>query len=359
MSDPLRTDLRARPTRSPASSATRASSSCCCRDSTTISPARTNPPSTCGRACCFSTGSRSGARLHRARARRPGRAPAGVRGTAAPGRRRLRSRRDDERAIPADAAASAGRLARSGALVSRAPRPPRAPVTGAIGDRSPCPSRAVAPAPRGDTRPQPPASRWRHLCRDGHGRVGAFRWRPGPRLSCSNSPTSAALQRASGGVAARRGEEPLPVPPRSRYRTRPCPRAVRGGTRPRRPGSAGYHPAARSSARRGRSPSRRNPESARCLGAGRASGLAPRRVCRRAGCHEVPEVLVHRLRRSGSCRNCGYEFALSDAQPAPADLPMRAADDDGGPLADLALRRPAARQGERRRTPRRQAPAGS
>ena len=37
------------------------------------------------------------------------------------------------------------------------------------------------------------------------------------------------------------------------------------------------------------------------------------------------------------CRNCGYEFALSDVQPAAPDLPMRAGDDDGGPLADLEL----------------------
>jgi uncharacterized RDD family membrane protein YckC len=47
------------------------------------------------------------------------------------------------------------------------------------------------------------------------------------------------------------------------------------------------------------------------------------------------------------CRNCGYEFALAE-QPAP-DLPMRLADDPGGPLADLDLRERAAQ--ERRRTP--------
>ena len=37
------------------------------------------------------------------------------------------------------------------------------------------------------------------------------------------------------------------------------------------------------------------------------------------------------------CRNCGYEFALSDVHPAAPDMPMRLADDDGGPLADLEL----------------------
>jgi uncharacterized RDD family membrane protein YckC len=37
------------------------------------------------------------------------------------------------------------------------------------------------------------------------------------------------------------------------------------------------------------------------------------------------------------CRNCGYEFALSDVHPAAPDMPMRYADDEGGPLADLEL----------------------
>jgi uncharacterized RDD family membrane protein YckC len=50
------------------------------------------------------------------------------------------------------------------------------------------------------------------------------------------------------------------------------------------------------------------------------------------------------------CRNCGYEFALSDARPAPPDLPMRAGDDADGPLPDLSLSGPPAREGERRRT---------
>jgi len=50
------------------------------------------------------------------------------------------------------------------------------------------------------------------------------------------------------------------------------------------------------------------------------------------------------------CRNCGYEFALSDARPAPPDLPMRAGDDEDGPLPDLSLSRSAAPQGEPRRT---------
>jgi uncharacterized RDD family membrane protein YckC len=50
------------------------------------------------------------------------------------------------------------------------------------------------------------------------------------------------------------------------------------------------------------------------------------------------------------CRNCGYEFALSDAQPA-VDLPMRIGEDDGGPLADLALGQQAGRQSDRPPTP--------
>ncbi len=37
------------------------------------------------------------------------------------------------------------------------------------------------------------------------------------------------------------------------------------------------------------------------------------------------------------CRNCSYEFALADVQPPAPELRMRAADDGGGPLADLAL----------------------
>jgi len=38
------------------------------------------------------------------------------------------------------------------------------------------------------------------------------------------------------------------------------------------------------------------------------------------------------------CRNCGYEFALADVAATAPDLPIRAADDDDGPLADLVLR---------------------
>ena len=37
------------------------------------------------------------------------------------------------------------------------------------------------------------------------------------------------------------------------------------------------------------------------------------------------------------CRNCGYEFALSRVHPVAPEMPMRYADDDGGPLADLEL----------------------
>ena len=66
---------------------------------------------------------------------------------------------------------------------------------------------------------------------------------------------------------------------------------------------------------------------------------------------KCPKCAYIGFEEADRCRNCGYEFALSDARPAPADLPMRAADDDGGPLADLSLSGPAARQGERRRTP--------
>ncbi len=53
------------------------------------------------------------------------------------------------------------------------------------------------------------------------------------------------------------------------------------------------------------------------------------------------------------CRNCGYEFALSDVHPAAPDMPMRLADDDGGPLADLEL------GGGGLTEPRRQAPAAA
>jgi uncharacterized RDD family membrane protein YckC len=38
------------------------------------------------------------------------------------------------------------------------------------------------------------------------------------------------------------------------------------------------------------------------------------------------------------CRNCGYEFALADLPATAPDLPIRAAGDDDGPLADLVLR---------------------
>jgi uncharacterized RDD family membrane protein YckC len=51
------------------------------------------------------------------------------------------------------------------------------------------------------------------------------------------------------------------------------------------------------------------------------------------------------------CRNCGYEFALSDVQPASADLSMRIGEDDGGPLVDLALGQRAGGQPERPPTP--------
>jgi len=53
------------------------------------------------------------------------------------------------------------------------------------------------------------------------------------------------------------------------------------------------------------------------------------------------------------CRNCGYEFALSDVHPAAPDMPMRLADDDGGPLADLEL------GGGGLTEPRRQTPAAA
>ena len=52
---------------------------------------------------------------------------------------------------------------------------------------------------------------------------------------------------------------------------------------------------------------------------------------------KCPKCSYIGFEESDRCRNCGYEFALSDETPAPADLPMRAGDDDGGPLVDLVL----------------------
>jgi uncharacterized RDD family membrane protein YckC len=66
---------------------------------------------------------------------------------------------------------------------------------------------------------------------------------------------------------------------------------------------------------------------------------------------KCPKCSYIGFEESDRCRNCGYEFALSDAPPAPADLPMRAGDDDGGPLVDLALRARGGRDAERPRTP--------
>ena len=51
------------------------------------------------------------------------------------------------------------------------------------------------------------------------------------------------------------------------------------------------------------------------------------------------------------CRNCGYEFALSRVHPVAPEMPMRYADDDGGPLADLELGGARFPEAERQRTP--------
>jgi hypothetical protein len=51
------------------------------------------------------------------------------------------------------------------------------------------------------------------------------------------------------------------------------------------------------------------------------------------------------------CRNCGYEFALSDVHAAAPDMPMRYADDEGGPLADLELGAGGRPEPQHRQTP--------
>jgi uncharacterized RDD family membrane protein YckC len=51
------------------------------------------------------------------------------------------------------------------------------------------------------------------------------------------------------------------------------------------------------------------------------------------------------------CRNCGYEFALSDVHAAAPDMPMRYADDEGGPLADLELGAGGRPEPQQRQTP--------
>jgi uncharacterized RDD family membrane protein YckC len=40
---------------------------------------------------------------------------------------------------------------------------------------------------------------------------------------------------------------------------------------------------------------------------------------------------------SERCRNCGYEFSLATTKPLSSELPIRTADDSGGPPSDLAL----------------------
>ena len=66
---------------------------------------------------------------------------------------------------------------------------------------------------------------------------------------------------------------------------------------------------------------------------------------------KCPKCSYIGFEESDRCRNCGYEFALSDERPVHADLPMRAGDDDGGPLVDLALGARGGREAERPRTP--------
>ena len=50
---------------------------------------------------------------------------------------------------------------------------------------------------------------------------------------------------------------------------------------------------------------------------------------------------------SDRCRNCGYDFSLAVSVDAPAELPLRSAEDPGAPLADLHL-------GDRTERPRRE-----
>jgi uncharacterized RDD family membrane protein YckC len=52
---------------------------------------------------------------------------------------------------------------------------------------------------------------------------------------------------------------------------------------------------------------------------------------------KCPKCAYIGFEEADRCRNCGYEFALSDVHPVAPDMPMRYADDEGGPLADLEL----------------------
>ena len=70
---------------------------------------------------------------------------------------------------------------------------------------------------------------------------------------------------------------------------------------------------------------------------------------------KCPKCSYIGFEESDRCRNCGYEFALTDVQPPAPDLPMRAGGDDGGPLADLVLDEGGRHEAERR-TPSRVRP---
>ena len=109
--------------------ATRGSSSCCSRASTTISPATTSRPSASGRAWCSSSASTTGSRVHRARAQRAGRAPARVaRSCVHNGVDAYNAGDVDDGARPADArrwSRAAERHARSSSSIARTRRAAR------------------------------------------------------------------------------------------------------------------------------------------------------------------------------------------------------------------------------------------
>src|SRR4051812_10246575 len=146
-----------------------------------------------------------------------------------------------------------------------------------------------------------------------------------------------------GGAAARAA--------RGRHRTGSGTRPVRDRTRIRGVGPVGHAPAAGSRAGRGRSPPRGNPAGARCHASARR--VQPTAAWRAAGpaAMRCPKCSYIGFEEADRCRNCGYEFALSDAQPAAADLPMRIGEDDGGPLVDLTLTQRAGGRPERPPTP--------
>jgi uncharacterized RDD family membrane protein YckC len=66
---------------------------------------------------------------------------------------------------------------------------------------------------------------------------------------------------------------------------------------------------------------------------------------------KCPKCAYIGFEETDRCRNCGYEFALSDVHPVAPDMPMRFADDNGGPLADLELGGGGGPEPERRRMP--------